>query len=179
MYIIACNCYVTGLAFWKAPKRKFFAVPQQNITKDSSEVDLTEEPTSKKPKLGTDVKLNEIIKSIDNLRADVSKILQVNKDMGVPVGLCNALSEVMKCKICHTIPMMPPILYAKCCKSIIGCDTCVNSWYQGEDALTKACPLCGLGRGYNETIRLMGFDGFISEVKNLFSRSPLPSENNQ
>ena len=122
-----CNYYVTGLAFWKAPKRKFFAVPQQNITKSSSEVDL-EEPTLKKPKLfGTEVKLNEIIKSIDNLRDDVSKILQVNKEMGVPVGLCNALTEVLKCKICHAIPMMPPILYAKCCKSIIGCERCVNS----------------------------------------------------
>ena len=84
--------------------------------------------------------------------------------------------EVMKC---NTIPMMPPILYVQCCKSIIGCETCVNSWYQDEDALTKACPLCGLGRGYNETIILTGFDGFISEMQNLFFRSCSPSENNQ
>ena len=71
LYIYNSNNYVTGLAFLESSKAEVFALPQQNITKSSSEVNL-EESTSKKPKLGTEVKLNEIIKSIDNLRADVS-----------------------------------------------------------------------------------------------------------
>ena len=164
------NCRLirhVGLAFWKVPKRKFFAIPLQNPKKNaSSETVLTEEPASKKLKWE---QLEETVKSINDLKTDVSQILQVNKDMTIPLGLYSALSDVLKCKICHTVPMMPPKIYAKCCKSIVGCEKCINSWYNGEDALTKACPLCGLGRGYNETMRIMGFDDFIKKVQNLFT----------
>ena len=166
------------MAFWKAPKRKFFAIPQ-NPKNDSvtalAVTDLTEEPASKRPKQQW-TQLEEAVKSITDLKTDVAQILQVNKDMSIPLGLCQALSDVLKCKICHTVPMRPPIIYAKCCKSIVGCEECMNSWYNGEDALTKACPLCGLGRGYNETMRIMGFDNFIKKVQNLFTGSANASE---
>ena len=28
----------------------------------------------------------------------------------------------------------------KCCKIILGCETCVNSWYSGDDVLSRSAP---------------------------------------
>ena len=60
-----------------------------------------------------------------------------------------------------------PILLAKCCKSIIGCEECVNRWYSGPDALTKSCPRCRSERGYNETMRVLGLDDLLTGLKRL------------
>ena len=54
---------------------------------------------------------------------------------------------------------------SKCCKVIIGCETCINGWYTGSEALTKTCPSCRKERGYSETMQLRGLDGFLLEVK--------------
>ena len=54
-----------------------------------------------------------------------------------------------------------PVVMAKCCHSIIGCEVCVNAWFSGPEALTKSCPRCSSERGYNETMRLMGLDHLL------------------
>ena len=64
--------------------------------------------------------------------------------------------------------MNPPILMMRCCKKIVGCEACVNSWFNGQDALTKCCPCCRAERGYNETMRLRGLDDFLGQVKQLY-----------
>lgn len=72
----------------------------------------------------------------------------------LPIGLKRALQENFKCKICHSSPMQPPVVVAKCCKSILGCESCTNNWYSGPDAMTKTCPLCRAERGFTETMIL-------------------------
>lgn len=62
------------------------------------------------------------------------------------------------------------MIIAKCCKSIIGCEQCINEWYGGEDALSKTCPLCRADRDFTETMRLNGMDGFIKSVSELLSQ---------
>ena len=44
--------------------------------------------------------------------------------------------------------MTPPVIFARCCKIILGCQSCVDSWYRGEDVQErkhsipgKLCPL--------------------------------------
>ena len=54
---------------------------------------------------------------------------------------------------------------SKCCKSVIGCERCVNAWYTGPEALTKTCPACRAERGYSETMLLRGLDSFLLEIK--------------
>ena len=65
--------------------------------------------------------------------------------------------------------MQPPIVFAKCCKTIIGCDMCINQWYNGDDALTKICPHCRVDRGYTETVRLHGLDDMLKGLQELLS----------
>ena len=84
----------------------------------------------------------------------------------IPLGLLKITQDTFKCAICRAVPITPPVIVAKCCKSILGCDTCVNSWYSRPDALTKHCPKCRVERGYNETLLLHGLDDFLTQIKN-------------
>ena len=54
---------------------------------------------------------------------------------------------------------------SKCCKSVIGCERCVNAWYTGPEALTKTYFTCWAERGYSETMILRGLDSFLIEIK--------------
>lgn len=75
--------------------------------------------------------------------------------------------DTMKCTICMAVPIKPPIIITKCCKNMLGCEACVNTWFSGPDALTKPCPLCKSERGYNETMVLRGLDAFLTEISKL------------
>ena len=70
--------------------------------------------------------------------------------------------------------MKPPIIVTECYKTILGCASCVNAWYSGEDALTKTCHKCCAARGYNETMLFLGLDNFMNEIC-----KPIQTENEQ
>lgn len=65
--------------------------------------------------------------------------------------------------------MQPPVVVAKCCKSILGCETCANSWYCGPDATTKMCPLCRAARGFSEIMILNGLHDFLRVLSEIYS----------
>ena len=81
------------------------------------------------------------------------------------MGLQRLIRDAFQCKVCLSIPIKPPVIMSKCCKAVIGCEKCVNTWYTGPEALTKTCPACRAERGYSETMILRGLDGFLVEVK--------------
>jgi len=165
---------IVGLAFWKASKRRFYAIPQSTdaestANKRAKTRDDTDEHLKKRKLDMMTEDMLEIKDIVESLQADVSKLLQVNSSMVLPLGLSRSISELIKCKICHSMPMSPPLIYARCYKSILGCEKCANTWYEGESALIKPCPLCGQDRGYNETQRVLGFDDFAEALKKLFT----------
>ena len=62
--------------------------------------------------------------------------------------------------------MSPPIIYSKCCKSLIGCENCVNLWYgTGPDGINKACPVCNTVRALADTSRICGLDQMLEGVR--------------
>ena len=115
--------------------------------------------------------LNEIKESISGMEKKLSEILEVNEKMSIPTGLHRSLMDTFMCKVCRNFPMKPPLIYSKCCKSVIGCESCINKWYSGDEALTKVCPLCGSARGYNETAQILGFDEFVQDVEKIMGDS--------
>ena len=165
-----------GHTFWRSPRRKTYAVSRKDI-EDSKPVsrkrhhsiiiDSDEDDDFCKPKLTRNVekKLNMLMCDVGELKSAVSDILTLSKETKIPLGLHQMLRDTLKCKICLSVPMTPPIIVSKCCKTVVGCEKCVNEWYSGPDALTKTCPSCLAERGYNETMLLRGFDDFITEVK--------------
>ena len=109
--------------------------------------------------------LNELKGSITEIQKDVSGIISVNSKMNIPIGLRQSLTDAFMCKICHTFPMKPPLIFTKCCKAIMGCEECINKWYSGEEALTKPCPLCRKACGYNKTSQVLGFNDFVRDLE--------------
>ena len=154
-----------GLAFWKSPRRKLFAVigkgRKRPIVLDSDDDDF--EPTTKR--LRTENKLDIVLDTMDAIKETLSDVMSLTKDTRIPVGLKRLMRDAFKCNICHTVPVRPPVIVTKCCKKILGCEPCVNHWYSGDEALTKTCPACRADRGYNETMLLRGLDEFLIGVR--------------
>ena len=156
--------HFVGLAFWKSPRRKLFAVigtdRKRSIVLDLDGDDF--EPTRKR--LRTENKLDLVLDSMDSIKETLSDVMSLTKDTRIPIGLKRLMRDAFKCNICQSIPVRPPVIITKCCKKILGCEPCeplVQRW----EALTKTCPACRADRGYNETMLLRGLDEFLIGVR--------------
>ena len=81
------------------------------------------------------------------------------------MGFQRPIRDAFQCNFCLAIPIKPPVIMSKCCKSVIGCVRRDNAWYTGPEALTKTCPTCRAECGYSETMILRGLDSFLIEIK--------------
>ena len=173
-------CIIIGITFWKSPRRKIYAIHKsQKISivsagkhplniMDSDDDDFEPPPNSKRTK--TENKIDKVIGEINDIKETLSDMLSITKHTQVPLGMIRILNDTFKCSICHAIPINPPVIVTKCCKRILGCESCVNTWYSGTDALVKSCPSCRAQRGYNETMLLRGLDEFMNGVKSVFEK---------
>ena len=124
---------------------------------DSDEDDF--EPRSKKAR--KEDKLDMVLDEVQGVKASLVEMMALTQDSKVPIGLKRIIRDTFKCHICHTVPIKPPVIVTKCCKNILRCESCINKWYSGSEALTKPCPACRAERGYNETMLLRGLDNFF------------------
>ena len=167
-----------GLQFWKCPSRRLYAVKQgmkERVGSESARIILTDSeeeedfecPPKKKPrKDASEKQLDSIMKDVSSIKDGIADMLSLQHSANrIPLGLLKIIRDSFKCCICHAVPMTPPVIVAKCCKSIVGCESCVNEWYSGIDALTKDCPKCRAERGYNETLLLRGLDDFLMQIR--------------
>ena len=141
-----------GLRFWKASARQFYAVVQHDLhvtRKRRGEQDCDSSAEGMKA----------VLEKLD-------QICSVTKNDKVPMGLKIACQEVFMCKICHLSVLKPPTIVARCCRNIIGCQACVDTWYR-EDMMEKSCPLCRSPRGYSDTMALPTLDRLIESIKDL------------
>lgn len=120
--------------------------------------------------------MSDMAKALGNVESKLDKIFNVSQNMAIPIAVKSTLYDTFKCIICHS-PMTPPIIFAKCCKSIIGCQTCVDTWYRGEEGQMRNCPKCQMERGFVETTRIVGLDDFLQEMRHLVDTTPSSSQN--
>ena len=140
-----------------------------HISESESDDEL---PPSKKVK---HAQLDELNLEIRGIRKDISTVLTLSKGMKLPPGLHTLLHDTFKCNICHSSPIHPPVIFTRCCKSILGCERCVDSWYSGEDGRSKKCPLCRSERAFTETIHIHGLDDFLNGIAPLIANESVPS----
>ena len=110
------------------------------------------------------------------MKDSLDKIFTVTNGMSVPIGLRHVLYDTFKCAICQSTPMIPPIIFAKCCKSILGCQSCVDTWYRGAEGQSRTCPRCRSDWAYVETCRLNGLDDFLTVIAPLLEAGPGDSD---
>ena len=88
----------------------------------------TDEPTSKRVKNDISIKLVHIQSKVDDMKEDIDTmkeaiqdILHLNERSKVPIALQRSIHNAFQCKICLCIPIHPPAIMSKCCKTIIEC----------------------------------------------------------
>ena len=113
-------------------------------------------------------KIDVLSGTMNDMKSQLSDIFKIAKNTKVPLSLRCTIGSAFKCKICHKI-MSPPVIFAKCCRSMLGCAACADGWYGGgPDGLMKSYPHCGVERGYAETICMAGIDEFLEAMHPLF-----------
>ena len=161
-----------GLAFWKSPRRKLYSILSSNrkaeTTKRYRQASDSEddfEPCSKPcSKQIKEDKLETLINEVGSIKENVLDMFSLNKNSNIPLGLKRVIRDTFQCTICCRVPIHSPVIVTKCCKTILGCETCVNAWYSGAEMLTKTCPSCRAERGCNETMVLRGLDDFLLQM---------------
>ena len=128
---------------------KDFGVPEKDL----------QAPTWKRIRMhdasAADEELEAIQQDLGSLYVKIGNIFTITKHM--QPGLKLLLSNAVKCTICLETPVKPPLIMAKCYKSILGCLWGVNGWC-AAGGLTKCCPSCRLPRGLSDTMVLLGLD---------------------
>jgi hypothetical protein len=158
-----------GLKFWKVGSRKLYAVSEKFLKVSKGKGKYAADTTSSsdsddvpKPK---HFKYDSIGKDLKDIKGKLCSLVNIQKNMKVPLSLQLLLTESFKCCICQEL-MHPPVIFSRCCKCLIGCENCVDKWY-GTDGRNKSCPKCLAERSYSETTRLYGIDDFLCGVKKL------------
>ena len=172
-YILSfCSLIISfnaGLRFWKVNSRTFFAVPDEDLAAPTNKRRRTQiQMTCSGREGGAD--LEESVKAmwdeLGALASKMEKLFSFTKDTRVPPGIRMLLTDALKCKICFQAPVEPPIILAMCCKSILGCQECVDEWY-ADGGLNKSCPARRSPRGLSETMILLGLNELAQGVTDI------------
>jgi hypothetical protein len=132
----------------KKSRVKTTPVRQFTVSDDSDE-----EFIPKKQKMISNADFEHLKSQVCEIKTMVSDILEVNQVVSLPLGVIKLLRDAFMCKICHSTPMIPPVIATTCCNSFLGWESWVNNWYGGSESLSKKCPHCNEPRGYASTFQ--------------------------
>ena len=167
---------MAGVKFWKTPCRKIFAVNKRELRGQTMFVQSTMMNSQDSTGIITQSspELQEVLEEVKGMKKGIEGMqLAIWANSGaIPATFKAGTEDAFRCKICQTTPCMPPVILARCCTNIIGCQPCVDRWFAGADGLSKSCPICRQEQGYAQTARLHGLDEFIEEVRKLVSTVP-------
>ena len=107
---------------------------------------------------------SKVLSEVKHIRKDLKSLFQISGHMKIPPGLHRHLYDTFQCHICRSSPITPPVIFARCCKRLLGCQTCVDGWYQGEEGMACSCPLCRSERAYADTTPIKGMDEFLRAI---------------
>ena len=172
------------MTFWKSPRRRLFAVTYSNIkatTKRSASTSFTDdyevdssddnfEETPRRKKKAED-KVQLLLDEMTSTKELLIEMATLTADAQLPISFKRLISDTFKCCICHSVPMKPPVIVAKCCKNMLGCQGCVDRWYSGPDQMTKLCPMCRTDRAYGDTMVLRGLSEFLDNIRKVYCRN--------
>ncbi|KAK5870864.1 hypothetical protein PBY51_003774 [Eleginops maclovinus] len=162
-YLYSCAVTV-GSNFWKQNSRKTFAVPEIQLGQLGKRRRLScREDTGLQDVVA---EIEEVIEAAQGLKEVTKSIKEVTEGTGKATLLClqegevNALKTVFGCLVCPG-PVEKPI-FSSCCRSIIGCRSCIQQWEHSHDY----CPKCRCQD--RETNEVDGLDEALAVLRKLF-----------
>jgi len=90
--------------------------------------------------------LTPLVEEVKETWKDIQCLFQITEKTKVSPGLYQQLREIFQCHICRSTPIAPPVTFARYCRRILGCQTCVDAWYGGEEGMSRTCPMCRFER---------------------------------
>ena len=108
---------------------------------------------------------SKVLSEVKHICKDIKSLFQISGHMKIHLAYIgiftthfNAISAV------HRPSPLPPVIFARCRKRLLGCQTCVDGWYQGEEGMACSCPLCWSERAYADTTPIKGMDEFLRAI---------------
>jgi len=126
------------LSFWKNNSRKVFAVKEKEISMINTQQESPE----------------------TNLQSVMVGLNRIESKIDVYADLANVCSRVFQCLIC-LLPAGPDIVFGGCCKQLLGCEGCVQQWFDNNDS----CLHCRSEDGSERIIKLNCFAEIIEKIK--------------
>lgn len=118
--------HVAGFKFWKVSARKFYAIPEDDLRPaDARGVKRSRTAAAVLTSHSDNDVLCAISHDVAAIHEKTDAIMSLTKDAKIPLGLKKLLNDALKCHICTSV-MKPPLIIAKCCKTLIGCEECIN-----------------------------------------------------
>ena len=152
---------ISGLKFWRVGSRKVYAVDHKMVRRDKGKkrkvaTSDSESDNDSRRKGSTS---GELLRELSKLRKEV---LAHTAPTPRQERIYQRFSDSFKCNICLCI-IKPPLIYALCCRHIVGCDKCVSECRRQNNK----CPLCRAEPW--ETIPIIGFDDLLNELSLMFN----------
>ena len=110
--------------------------------------------------------IHDILLETQEARAEVKDIIKIKGANDIPIPLQQALTETLKCKICMAISK-PPVIFGKCCQQLLGCQSCIDQWFEGSNSFEKTCINCRQERAVTQTCHLRGMDSLLTLVSSV------------
>ena len=125
------------------------------------------------PSAAANTRFDDIEETLGRMNKRLETLFSVSSSAKLPLGIAATILTAFMCKICHSL-MKPPVIASKCCRSLLGCQRCVDEWYGGSEGISRSCLNCRRDRGYSETFVIVGLDEFLTSVQPLFSDEGQP-----
>ena len=162
--------------------RKIFAIREgvkrklsyKHVSISDSDTDDDFQPPAKKQP--SNAHIAQVLSQVKEIRQELNILFHLSKQTKLPPGLSRHLIETFRCHICQAVPMKPPIIFTRCCRRLVGCQVCVDGWYNGDHRMERSCPLCRHERAYAETTTVRGFDEFLQAIAPLLTTEEAEEE---
>lgn len=113
-----------------------------------------------------------------SIKETLTEIMTLTPESKLPMDLKQIIRDTFKCHICRSVPAKPLLIITKCCRTMLGCERCVNQWDSGPEAMTKTCLMCKAERGCNETMILQDLNKFLASIEKLFANEDIMTDSN-
>ena len=109
------------------------------------------------------------------VKEEIGKICELAFRHKFSLSFIQSFEEVFRCLICHVTPAKLPLIACQACSTLLGCESCTNTWY--GNGFDKKCPKCNTPRGLSKTFILKGFDNLVHRLE-LMNEGTLNNDSN-
>ena len=107
--------------------------------------------------------MESLVEEVREVKEEIGKIRELAFRHKFSLSFIQSLEEAFRCSICHVTPAKLPLIACQACSTLLGCESCTNTWY--GNGFDKKCPKCNTPRGLSKTFILKGFDNLVHQLE--------------